>query len=241
VSILKEILTFEADSSIWGIKYNAPYIALEIRNQEEQRVDYVVLNESLELITKILPSEDWLISMEALTHDELILSTFEEGETPKKKDILIYGISSGHEDGILNSSVLEMENTHFSYINKETKELTQRKINNSSEKKIIFPAHYAQDSEHLATVADFIKNTISKNKVVSADYLETDKNIIISYFCFEEETLNAYLLIADLDGNPLHQFSTGEKLNGIAFDTFFLVENRLYYIAYQNTLSALSL
>ena len=57
----------------------------------------------------------------------------------------------------------------------------------------------------------------------------------------ENEILNSYLLITDQEGTPIHQFVTGEKLNGIAFDTFFLVENRLYYIAYKNTLSAICL
>lgn len=241
MSILKENITFETDAPIWGIKYNSPHIALEIRNQDDETVKYVILDESLKLLNTIKPKENWLINMEALTNEELILSTFEEGETPIKKDILLYNIKTGLEDIIESHSIIEIKDTQLLMATNESKNLIEKTITNTSAKNITFPAHYPQESEHLQTVANFLKNIVSKDKVTSADYLETENNIIISYFCFENETLNSYLLITDLEGTPIHQFTTGEKLNGIAFDTFFLVENRLYYIAYQNRLSAISL
>ncbi len=241
MSILKENLSFETNSPIWGIKYNSPYLALEVRNQEEETVEYVILNESLEIINSIIPQEDWLINIEALTNNELLLTTFEEGESPLKKDILFYNIETGNEELIQNSSLVEVNTNELSILDHKTQEVSQWVISNKQDKDVTYPAHYPQESEHLQTVASFLKNVASKDHVVSTDYLETKNNIIISYFCLENEILNSYLLITDLEGAPIHQFTTGEKLNGIAFDTFFLVENRLYYIAYKNTLSTISL
>lgn len=241
MSILKENITFETNSPIWGIKYNDPHIALEVRNQDEETVKYIILDKSLNLLNTIIPKENWLINLEILTNNELILSTFEEGETPSKKDILIYDINSSKEELIENQSLIEISNTELILKDHESDEVVHRTISNVSDVKITFPAHYSEESEHLITVSDFLRTTALKEKVVSADYLETKDHIIISYFCLENDMLNSYLLITDTEGSPVHQFKTGEKLNGIAFDTFFLVKSRLYYIANQNSLSTLSL
>lgn len=241
MSILKENKSFEAEAPIWGVKYHTPNFVLEIRDHDNRTVKYVLLNDHLELKNLITPSEEWLVTLEGITNDELILSTFNQGETPTKKDILIYSLEDSKESIIENHTIIEISVENLSAFDNESKEELLHSINNKAGKKVIFPTHYAEDSEHLLTFTDFLKGSINKTQIVSVDYLEHKKHLILSYFCKEGDQLNSYLLITDKEGNPIHQFETGKELNGIAFDTFFIIENRLYYIANKNTLCLLTI
>ena len=237
---MKEIYTITFDGTIWGQKHDpvSNNLSLEIRNADKHLVQYEIINlESGKHIGTINP-DNWWTSQEHLSKDQLLLTSFEEEGNAKKKDLFSYA-TKGSLNWKKENTVIINEAQSGLILDCDSKEETLNLPTAAST--IQFPIHYVDTDAHFLTVKDFIQDTTKDTIILGCDYIETTEHLLISYFIDKGDNLCNYLLITNLEGSPIHKELLGEKLSGIAFDTFYIANNMLYCIINKNEFKSIQL
>lgn len=104
-------------------------------------------------------------------------------------------------------------------------------------KRIHAPLIYSATSKHFTLFKKYLMQVVKHEPIGSCEYLELENMIFISYFARVGGNLCGYLMISDSSGLVKHHFNIGEKLAGIARDTFFILDNRLIFVSHTHTLN----
>ncbi|MFY0653263.1 MAG: DUF4905 domain-containing protein [Cyclobacteriaceae bacterium] len=104
-------------------------------------------------------------------------------------------------------------------------------------KKTKLPLMYSESSEYFDYFKKYIQDQSGNSAVICCEYLESNTNMIISYYTQKGQTLSNYLMVAEKEGRVTEQIKLGENLQGIGKDTFFALEENLFFITNKNTLN----
>ncbi|UII23252.1 DUF4905 domain-containing protein [Fulvivirga ligni] len=238
--------SYLSEGKIWNIisAFGSDYMLLEIRHPDELLAQYYLLDlENNEwLIEGLTFEEKWWISASYVYENVILFYTYGGKDNPDYKDFFAYDVS-GKKILWTKEEVrlLQTGNNHL-LLGKKGEEdpfivdfrtgntvaaTTEEEIENIP---IIQPFYYQQDSPHFHTVSKFLKSRLAIGIVKGAHYFENEQFIVVSYYYNEEETLNNKLIVLDRKGNIYLNELIGQKLPGIADDTFFVYDDKLIFV-----------
>lgn len=189
-------------------------------------------------------SDSWWAGLDAAGNGVFVLYQYADKHNPIKKGIYVYDTQQGNllwanENAIFQAFEGEMmriatwNNTAETQIVNPNNGLPIEKaiINEKNEKLVAYPYLFHEQNPHFGDLKEFIAQKTKHHAVESVEYYETKKNIIISYHIVQNATFANYLLIADVQGNVLRTQQLSNNLKGIAYNTFFLLNNCTIFVA----------
>lgn len=103
------------------------------------------------------------------------------------------------------------------------------------------PIRYLPDNIYFTTINTFIKELLSIPDAEVIDYLETTDFLVLSYYLYQENEYQQWLLVLDKDSSILYHQSTGNQLTGIGSDTILFKNNKLVFLTNNNEFTSLNL
>ena len=94
---------------------------------------------------------------------------------------------------------------------------------------VVMPLQYNEDSGHFRTMKFFLESRAGITPVSMVEYLEYHKFVIMSTYA-EAEGLANFLIVTDLEGNIVLKETLGSKLQGVGLDTFFIFDDKLFFV-----------
>lgn len=188
------------------------FLIVEVREESSMSVRYFHFNIlTLQLTEMILSINDWWVSLEGEKNGIVCFKQYNPDDNPEV--ISRFGFD-------LKQNV-EIENFY------------DEKIGSN---KTYSPTFYPASNQHFGLIKKFIKNS-SEKKIVDAgaDYFETDKYVMVSYY-IEENKLANYLLITDMRKEVVFHELLANNLNGIGQETFLIVKNKLIFVQQKQNL-----
>jgi len=221
-------------------------ILLEVRNHEQKRVSFSAFNYKANsfLWQEKTLEEPWWVNLSVASKGVIIFTIYIGTNNPDKKGIIAYtlnnlqikwwsndfsltGLSGDKVYGIntnlgFKSQVLDLQtgkecqNTPF--------EQESKKVN-----EVIRPVQYAEGMPYFDQVKRFLIGKLNLLPVVSLEYIEYNSCIFVSCYV-EEGGLANYLLILSENGEELLKEKIGEQLQGVGLDTFFILDEYLFFV-----------
>lgn len=100
-----------------------------------------------------------------------------------------------------------------------------------SENPVRKPVQYVEGMEYFETVKTFLAKQLNLEAVSALEYLETDQCFLISCYCRTEGNLLAnFLFVFSKAGKLLLNERLDAGLSGIGLDTFFVIEDFLFFV-----------
>lgn len=163
--------------------------------------------------------------------------TFEDDVKISGKDVL-NGIGLWQLNGVAfiandSKTITVQENQTGKIIQLDLKSgesIAQPTTFNTSTTTLQLPSSYLHDSSYFQTVASFLENKLGYRPVMSIDYLETPKHIIISFYEQEHILHNQKLLILNRQGKLISEETLNTELKGTGTETFMLWQKKLIYV-----------
>ncbi len=234
------------DGIIWNIEFDgaSKTLLLEIRSNAEQSFElFLVSLESMES-KKVKHKElEWFHKPVFYLNGLIGVSKFTSETTPELSGILV--LNDKGEQLWVNDALTWDQNT-FTINDTEGHPYdlrsgikSQSLPKQSNQELVQVPIGYDPDSEHYASIVEFIGQD---NLIGNIEYLEIDENNFVVSYNSQQGTGSICKLDIWNDGDGLVQskkISSNE--NGIAFETFFLIDNFWVYTIEKSTLEILKL
>jgi hypothetical protein len=200
------------------------------------------------------------IAISMVVGHRLILHSYEGMHNPNHKDLYALDTDTGkcvwkHEAMMLlkaDENTLEVrptgeEESRWVEINRgqwvaapiPTQEGGSRPL--AENNPFLWPFHYQQDSDYFHQVKEFVLQKTGWEVVKAVDYAQTDRAIFISCYIYLNEVLANYLLIFDRQGNEMFRECLGEGLTAPGTDTFFVREEKCFFVKNRNQFTCISL
>ena len=261
---MQKLFSHQFSENIWRILPNADpdssLWAIELRNASEKKVSFAVADLSQ---AKILwqgspEGTDWWTSLTAFSYGELFVHNYRYPEIPEPTDLLTISGSEGTLLWALPNYLLVKtidQNTvevaakagdQFRYLQCDVKTGVLSSLGEDDRhfrEGIILtePVRYKGGNIYFEKLAAFIAKATSGHEAVSIDYLEKRPYMMFSYYIYEQDKLEQYLLIVtDQKELVLHeQLSVGR--DGLSRSTMLLKGSTLVYLKNNNEFSSLTL
>lgn len=238
------------------------HIALEVRSPDQHTVRYALLHTD----TPGLAWEDmdagtgWYGGLLALHGDFLVIHGYSERPDPSADDTLIVAsaisgdilweiehvrflsfsgtetmtVFSTVEDGNPQLSV-HLVSGEMEYLDPDNgAEIIPADPNNT--KALQLPLHYPEENTHFGSLARLIAELTGHQAIKEIEYAEWGDCVVISYYLYSRDLLDNFLLIIDKEGNTLYHGVLSQGLQGLASDSFFLLDRKLFFIKNKNIL-----
>lgn len=258
---LSQHFEIEVEGFVWKqfIDPLQNYLILEVRNADLHQVSFHVIQlETGNLIHSIFPKEEtWWIGIQEVINGKIIAHAYESEQSPIHKGVTIYDSKSAtvlwenqevyfyqKEENIIWVSTSEQEFLQLEISDGKVLK-TQKEIPfiiTSSEELVELPLNYSEENTHFKTIFDFLKQLQGVEAVKTIEYWESLNRIVISYYiCDEKEKLENYLLVLSIDGEILFQDCLDVELSGIGMDTFYVYQEKLFFIQEKRKLISINL
>ncbi|MEM7550091.1 MAG: DUF4905 domain-containing protein [Bacteroidota bacterium] len=244
-----------AQGKIWKtiVSEDGKHLIWEDRDEDQHQVSFGLysLTDRKVLKQKILLEERWWVTVMACNAHRLIFGYYEDSEDPSDKKIVVFDLNT-------NETVKTIEQASFEGI--QGKEILVRLHNRKDElfgldehlllnrqtdqnvmsidftNQIIRPNHYEQGSEYALTVQRFLNSLISEDIIDVFDYLEYKESLLISYYCRSESGMVNNLLIGSKDFSTYEEIMLADNVSGIGSDTFWIINDQLFFVQDKDTL-----
>jgi hypothetical protein len=252
------------DGTIWNILPDEAQqrLLIETRNADLQQAEVYSLDLQKEELLPLLPLPagiHWWLGLEAACEGIAILHTYANEQDPGHTGVYGYDMGTGEAlwqntnvsylgskpgqvlvQDITSRQVVLLSSTGGQVLQTSTPEselISSFEAYRQDRYKIPrFPLHYPAKHAYFEPVSHFIKIKTGHTAIEGADYLETDRYIIISYYTLEDTTLANRLLVTDTAGSIVLQDILALNLIGIGTDTFFILDQLLLFIKNKNEL-----
>lgn len=239
----------EFSAPIWKLLPDTTHqqLVVEIRDAATQYVDFATICANtgeigcngIENLT-----DSWWTGLDAAGNGVFVLYQYADKHNPIKKGICVYETRQGNllwtnEEAIFQG--FEGEAMRIATWNNKTETqivnpknglpIVKTTTDEKNEKLVAYPYLFHEQNPHFSDLKEFIAQKTKHYAVESIEYYETKKNIILSYHIVQNTTFANYLLIADVQGNVLQTQQLSNKLKGIAYNTFFLLNNCIIFVA----------
>lgn len=99
------------------------------------------------------------------------------------------------------------------------------------------PLHYPAGNQHFETFKNFLGERLNVDIVSACDYLAFKELVIISYYIYsqdspgsESKNMANYLLVVDENSSILFHEKIQEQITAIGLETFFILNNQLFFV-----------
>ena len=226
-------------------------LALELRDLKDASVTFslVDLRKGDLLFDGYAFEEEWWMGLVALRDSLLLIKQYHDSQQPEKQGLLAVNVETMEVQWWLgNFQLLQIDGqtvTGKQHDNGESilkrysisngEELPADSLIESTPDEVVdiasYPIHYTGESPHFETVRAFIAAHFNVQAAGACDYLEVYNKIIISWFYSEGSSYANVLSVLDADGQIAIEEKLGTGLDALAADTFFVLENKLIFVA----------
>lgn len=226
-------------------------LALELRDMKEAAVSFSLLdlNTRTLVFDRYAFEEDWWMSLVAIKGNLLLVKQYHDSQQPEKQGFLAVNTASLEVEWWLeNFQLLDMTENEISGRQHHGSDSVVKHFEITSGKEVPggpppagpplqvavgaqYPTHYDSESSHFQTIKSFTANHFNMNAVGACDYLEVGDLIVISWYYSEGTTYTNVLSVMDSLGKIVIEEKLGTGLDAFASDTFFVVKNRLIFVA----------
>jgi hypothetical protein len=232
--------------TVWNIinHPDLPLLFLEIRKEQTKTVSFAAYDlEADSFIWRDISFEEpWWIRLGASCGPVLIFSIYTNTSNPDSQSILAYDIYkksviwwkndftlTGAVDCYVAGTQLKTGSRQITldHLTGETIEKTELEWQQNFS--LIRPLQYQHGNTHFDTIKLFLERKFRISAVSAIEYVEYGSLIVISCY-IEENGLANNLYVISSDGSVLLDERIGERLKGIAIDTFFLLSGYLIFV-----------
>lgn len=234
---------------------NNHQLALELRDGLLKTVAVSVIDiPSKEEIYQFEIEEDaWLYSAWGLSNGKILLQKLIKEDSPEIEGVIIYDIQKEEflwempavsflavqNENVLVQDVTDANNTFLVALS-DGKKISPTETQ-SLEDPITRASFYYENEEHFSTVSAYIQQKYDRKPVSMMEYLESTGTVIISYYIYAEKKLINLLLVINEAGEELLHHVIEAEAKGVGFETFYVYENKLFYIDNKTDLTILNL
>ncbi|MFD2245302.1 DUF4905 domain-containing protein [Pontibacter ruber] len=105
-----------------------------------------------------------------------------------------------------------------------------------------YPMLYLEGEVYFLEVSRFLAEQGAGEALKAIEYAETEQFMIISYYCLaDEDKLDNFVAVFDLEGDLHLKEKVAGNLHGIGSDTFFIFKHELYFVQNSDTLQVYNL
>lgn len=258
---LSQHFEIEVEGFVWKqfIDPSQNHLILEVRNADLHQVSFHVIElETGKLIHSIFPEEEtWWIGIQEVINGKIIAHAYESEQSPIHKGVTIYESKSATVLWENHEVYFYQKEEHTIWVNTSEQTFLQLDLSNgevlktqkeipsvaiSSKELVQLPLNYSEENTHFNTISEFLKQLQGVQAVKTIEYWESFNRIVISYYiCDEEEKLENYLLVLSIDGEILFQDCLELALSGIGMDTFYVYQEKLFFIQEKRKLISINL
>ncbi|MFT6854221.1 MAG: hypothetical protein ACJA0X_000179 [Cyclobacteriaceae bacterium] len=236
--------SFDVDGKIWKMALDEANanLALELRHEESFDVSYLVFNiNSLEISNYMQFEEaDWWGSLVEINENLLLIDKYKDPQNPIDKALLLFDwtkekivrtiddfqLSEIQDELLIGVSLKENgKSVHF-----EQKNIVKPGVNG-----IQYPSSYTAGHEYFQLVGELLKN---QQLALGVEYFENNRSIAISYYLSSGEKYSRSLIVLQNDVELYHEI-IDEQLNGQALGSFFVLNQKIFFIKNQTQLNAI--
>jgi len=223
-------------------------LILETRDTATQRVAFSALNFRTDIFlwkNKVL-DEPWWLSLNAVSGDVVLFTIYLDKNNPDRKGTLAYTLkdlsltwwNNDFSISEIYHSAIKGQSGRYGLKHAFLDVRTGSLLNAADvELKpvssfILRPTQYVADTEHFSTVKTFLSEKLNLQPVSALEYLETERNVAISCYI---QTANStqlanFLIVMSRAGKVLLQVELDQSVNGIGLDTFFLIDDFIFFV-----------
>ena len=224
-------------------------VLLEVREAAERKVSFTVVDYVQDKIlwNNVLLEEPWWVTLYTCRNQVLEFIHYLDAENPGQKVVVGIDLNTKKKLWVREFEKIEKGNSVGFATQKDYLGEQERHFRSEGKKKEgspeIFrmsnPFHYQENTPEFKTVARFIQ--LKKNVVAvgNIEYLEKNGLIFVGYYYYNEGCLINNLLVLLENGKELTSRILGEDLKGFGSDTFFLVEDYLFFVKNKTTFEVL--
>lgn len=231
---------------IWNIEFDEVSNALliEIRSTVEQSFElHRTSLKTLETKKIVNTNLEWAHKPVCFTNDHIVLSKFTSDTSPELSGIWVLNPEGNNL----------WENPEFKWDSdsqniKDPSGASRDLISGNISSDVSFqpgqlnvknPIGYDVESEHYEEMKEFIGSEGLEGPI---EYLQLDNNsFILSYNTTSEESSKCQLQVWDTSKGVIYEKKISSNQNGIAFETFFVIDNLLIYTVEKSTLEVFKL
>ncbi len=253
---MRHDFSYDFDADIWEVLSFGNQLLITIRDSEKLSVNFSLFDVLKgEFIWKDISFEaSWWISVYHFAGDVIIFQTYDDTQNIEARsvfgfdtktleatwsvdDVKLFNVASG----MLKLASINDPEAQFS-INIRTGEEQAPSVVPTipDNTRTLHPFHYEPDGDHFVTVAKFLKEKQSFELVGSCDYLEWEDYFAISANTKDEAGYTLDLFVFNLKGELLLHEPLGERMNGLATGTFFIVNQALIFVKGKRNLTIYS-
>ncbi|MCP4522228.1 MAG: DUF4905 domain-containing protein [Cytophagales bacterium] len=257
-----EYFDLEVEGQVWKqfIDEENQYLVVEGRNGDEHQVAFYIIDITKgEVINTIKPDDEtWWLGIEDVQNGCILLHGYESEQSPVHKGVYCYDALTGQllwereddyfyqkvDDKTIYLATSEQEFLKIETRSGEILETTAESLPLQTQeiKSIGYPLHYDKENSHFETLVKFLIQLQNIEPVNAIEYWESSQHIVISYYiCDEENKLENYLLILSTEGEILFQDCIAESLEGVGLDTFFIYQEKLFFVQKKNKVVCIEL
>jgi hypothetical protein len=240
------VFSFQFEDRIWktAIEQQSGKLVLELRNDDELQISYVILDISREEKSAPFTVEgvDWWSSLLVVTKGYLFIEKYEDPQNPLDKSLIVAKMSDGEVIRNLpghqlveikgQSILLQKIDDPTAVIEDQLPNVSPETGNHEFLEPMVFPA----GSDNFATVQLFLSEEI----VSQVEYLEL-KAVIISSYCLPSGKGLTRALLVLKEEKTFYQTTLDTEMEGAAPGAFFVLENFLIFIVERKQINAIKL
>lgn len=253
-------------SRIWKLHFDAfrPYLFLELRDELQLQTTfaYLDINQNKLIWDAITMPENWWIGVWQVQNGVALFYQYNTPEIPESKGIQALKLENLQilwekpswkfletisESEIVVWDKQSDQNETFianildGKISKSVKKYQKSPQNQAFFEKTLLPFSYYPENDYFSMINDFSKKYFSLELKEKIDYLEHKNWIILSIYVTSVNKMSNFLWVLDSSGNKVLDKCLASEILEVAQDTFFILEDNLYFIENQNTLSSFRL
>jgi hypothetical protein len=249
---IEELFSFDFEDLIWetSLDKDTGLLLIQTRSEEKHETQFSVVNLSTGdwMIRNRRFDESWWIGISTLVGERALLHVYDDDQNPEQKSLLLWDIkrdeilafyhNASLSKRLLGGFLMSQEEVQYEvdWEGKTTSRLPEIKSHHQDNTMLHYPFQYHPEEEEFDTIKTFITQNINVSPEAGVEYMETDHNVIISYYIREDKMLSNFLLIIDLDGRILLNQKINTSASGIGRDTFFIFERKLVFITNNSSL-----
>lgn len=218
---------------------------LEIRDEVNKQVSFAAVDYSTGAFRwkNVRFEEPWWINLAGVSGEVVLFTLYTDTHNPDAKSLLAYHLSDQKiiwwQNDFSISAITANFVIGYSFkfglqemtLDLMTGKVVPASINDETMQNfpVIRPFQYLEGAPDFETVKSFLQRKLNMVPLVGIDYLEHDNLIFISCYV-QENGLANFLIVLSAQGEVLLREKTGEALNGIGMDTFFILEGSLFFV-----------
>lgn len=217
---------------------------LECRNAASKVVTFAALDleKKAWLWKDMALDESWWISLSACGADVLFLSVYNNTNNPERTSLVAFDVivkkviwwkNNFTLEAIYDRALIGLDNVtglkRSLAISDGVELSTDAFIGEQQNLSITRPFQYHEGTPHFETVRAFLEIKCNFSAVAILEYAEFGSFSIMSAFTGVADLAN-YLIVCNEEGDVLIKEALGERLKGIAHDTFFIFSGYLIFV-----------